>query len=189
MKTITCLILALAALPAAAAVDLDACTRDGQPIAQELCRSLRQADASSKSAQARTDAEKTALQRAKDRSAAFEAEQARKRDVEAAQRAEQRTAEAAAAAYWSEKSQALKQSVAERERQAEAQERVARKVCGADYGMPKVGMSLARARSCLGDSRLVGQVNRADGVASVYATDSLQLVVMDGKVVAWQGLR
>jgi len=65
----------------------------------------------------------------------------------------------------------------------------ARKECGEDFGMPRVGMTLQRARQCLGYARLVGQVNRKDGVASVYVNGRVQLIVMDGKVVAWQGLR
>jgi hypothetical protein len=65
----------------------------------------------------------------------------------------------------------------------------AHKACGEDFGMPRVGMTLDRARQCLGYAKLVGQVNRADGVASVYTNGRVQLVVMDGKVVAWKGLR
>lgn len=65
----------------------------------------------------------------------------------------------------------------------------AQKACGEDFGVPRVGMTLERAKQCLGYAKLVGQVNRADGVASVYTNGRVQLVVMDGKVVAWKGLK
>lgn len=75
------------------------------------------------------------------------------------------------------------------QRSGEAVRAKAQKECGADFGVPRVGMTLDRAKQCLGYAKLVGQVNRADGVASVYTNGRVQLVVMDGKVVAWQGLR
>jgi len=93
-------------------------------------------------------------------------------------------------AYWSKSNQA---EVAKAQARADAdaaeagrQDRVRRQVCGADYANPQVGMTVARVRSCVGDLVLQGQMNRKDGVASVYRSGRLQLVVMEGKVVAWE---
>lgn len=57
--------------------------------------------------------------------------------------------------------------------------------CGDDYRAPKVGMSLARAKDCVADFKLKGQINRADGVVSTYTAGQTYLHVMDGKIVSW----
>jgi len=75
------------------------------------------------------------------------------------------------------------------QREQDAVRAAAQKACGADFGVPRVGMTLDRAKQCLGHARLTGQVNRKDGVASLYTNDRVQLIVMENKVVAWNAIR
>jgi len=72
------------------------------------------------------------------------------------------------------------------ERQATRRNSDRRKLCGSDYAKPQVGMTLVRWQECVGDVVQTGQVNRRDGVASVYRSGPVELAVMGGKVVAWQ---
>lgn len=103
---------------------------------------------------------------------------------------EQAKARIAQDRYWEQEGQAklakLNRQAEADEREAQRQDKVRRKVCGADYAKPAIGMHIERLRSCVGDLTLVSQVNRADGVASVYSAGRLQLVVIGGKVAAWQ---
>jgi hypothetical protein len=189
MKIVTFLALMLATTAPMAGTDLEACTRDGAPIPDAFCRSLREADATAKRHQAPAENSPASLQRAREALTAARAEQQRQREADKQRAAEARAAAAVEEDYWKGQSKALQASLQASERAAERQEATARKVCGADYGMPRIGMPLARARSCLGDTRLVGQVNRDDGVASVYTNGRVQLYVMADKVVAWQATR
>jgi len=75
-----------------------------------------------------------------------------------------------------------------------------KKECGDDYGKVRVGMSLDRVKQCwrhFGIFRLTSEVNRDDGVLSVYsmpvddkgslafAFGVSAIYVMHGKVVGW----
>lgn len=68
-----------------------------------------------------------------------------------------------------------------------ASERTAKQksICGEDYRSPRVGMTLARAKECVAEFKLKGQINRADGVVSTYRAGDLYAHVMDGKIVSW----
>lgn len=68
-----------------------------------------------------------------------------------------------------------------------ASERTAKQkaICGDDYRSPRVGMTLAKAKECVADFKLKGQINRADGVVSTYMAGQTYLHVMDGKIVSW----
>lgn len=57
--------------------------------------------------------------------------------------------------------------------------------CGEDYKNPQIGMSLLRVKECVAPVKLVSQINRVDGVASLYQYGSLWLNVMEGHVIAW----
>jgi hypothetical protein len=61
--------------------------------------------------------------------------------------------------------------------------------CGADFQRPQVGMALARAQQCVGDLVPVHQVQRTDGVATVYQAGPLYITALGGKVVAWTNTR
>lgn len=81
---------------------------------------------------------------------------------------------------------------AKEDRQERAQEKkqadivnAKKQVCGDDYGAPKIGMTLGRAQQCVSKFRLTSQVNRADGVVSMYNGGGFYLHVMDGRIVAW----
>lgn len=87
-------------------------------------------------------------------------------------------------------SQEKRQQEIEAQRIADEKEAAARqKACGKDFETPRVGMSLERAKYCVGDLRLKGQVNRSDGVVSTYWAGKVFLHVMNGKVVSWGDLR
>lgn len=68
-----------------------------------------------------------------------------------------------------------------------ASERTAKQktICGEDYRSPRVGMTLIRAKECVAEFKLKGQLNRADGVVSTYMAGQTYLHVMDGKIVSW----
>lgn len=68
-----------------------------------------------------------------------------------------------------------------------ASERTAKQksICGDDYRSPRVGMTLVRAKECIADFKLKGQINRADGVVSTYMAGQTYLHVMDGQIVSW----
>lgn len=189
MKTFIVIGLLLASTWAGAAVDLATCREDGRAIHPDLCKSLRQVEASNQRRAAGQAKDAAATQRAKERSDAFEAKQAEQRQAQAEQDEAERDAAATQEAVRLTQSKALKDSLAQSEREAERQQSAARKTCGDDFGKPRVGMALERAKTCLGYARLVGQVNRKDGVASVYTNDRVQLIVMADKVVAWTALR
>lgn len=189
MKKLALLMLIVAPLAAEAAVDLTNCTEDGRPIAEQLCKGLRQAEASNQRVLARQAEDREALQRAKAAEAKLQADLAAQRESDEARWAAERAKQAAEDAEWKQKSAELQQSLKASEKQRDQLEAGARQTCGQDFGVPRVGMLLDRARTCLGSARLVGQVNRKDGVASVYTTGRVQLYVMEGKVVAWQALR
>lgn len=57
--------------------------------------------------------------------------------------------------------------------------------CGGDYKTPSIGMTIGRVQECVGPLKLSGQMNRPDGVASVYNYGPLWVNVMSGRVVAW----
>lgn len=73
---------------------------------------------------------------------------------------------------------------ASRERDAVAKKKA---TCGDDYLAPKIGMSIERAKQCVSPSlRVFGQVNRADGVVTIYRTGSgATFHAMNGVIVAW----
>lgn len=71
------------------------------------------------------------------------------------------------------------------DRRAEARRTQVKQMCGADYMTPSIGMSIGRAKECLGRMKLTGQINRKDGVVSTYVGATGYLHVMDGRVVAW----
>ena len=87
----------------------------------------------------------------------------------------------------------------QRNRVREEQRNLVRVECGNDYGKIRVGMRLDRLKKCWGRFhlfRLTGEVDRADGVVSIYEmrfmSDSLvyavgvsAIYVMHHKVVGW----
>jgi hypothetical protein len=72
------------------------------------------------------------------------------------------------------------------ERKARQKKAQQKKVCGDDYHKPRIGMTLERAKLCIGDIKMSGQLNRADGVVSAYEIpDILYMHFMDNVVVSW----
>ena len=64
-----------------------------------------------------------------------------------------------------------------------------KKECGADFETPRIGMTLERAKHCVGSLKLKGQINRPDGVVSTYWAGNIYVHVMSGKIVSWGDLR
>lgn len=60
-----------------------------------------------------------------------------------------------------------------------------RKACGKDYMAPRIGMPIKRALQCLGEFRMISQVNRKDGILSTYVNEDAMLQAIDGKLVSW----
>lgn len=89
-----------------------------------------------------------------------------------------------------------KQYELEREREERAEQRQQAKLkadrvlkmkqCGDDYGKPRIGMSLARVKECVGNFKLVSEINRADGVVSTYRSSGMYIHVMGGRISAWE---
>lgn len=173
--------------------DLDACTYNGQPIEARECEGLRQARESDRRHAATKAKEAADAQAARESYLALKAEQQRVQQLADEKRAAQ-TAEAEkrqqARMAWDAENLRVQSAKLDAMQASEQNARAkAQKACGEDFGKPRVGMALERAKTCLGYARLVGQVNRKDGVASVYTNDRVQLIVMNDKVVAWNAIR
>lgn len=111
-----------------------------------------------------------------------EEEQARKQAQWAAERAAERARQEAEF----QKQQAQRDAEERAEARRDAAATAARKAaCGSDYANPRIGMTLERAQQCVGNYKLVGQLNRADGVVSTYLGPKRYLHVMGGQIVAW----
>ncbi|WP_124446106.1 hypothetical protein [Paucibacter sp. KBW04] len=181
------LALAIAGPALAAGEDLAACRwANGAPIDPVVCDGLREL-AARDAEKAKRDADTRA--RGERDEASREAQQLALK-AEAEERMQAAKARKEGDAYWlqqgNEKMAAEQKKYDSQLAEQARQDKTRRQVCGADYAKPTVGMPLARARSCVGELTLVSQVNRNDGVASVYRAGRLQLVVMNEKVVAWQ---
>lgn len=57
--------------------------------------------------------------------------------------------------------------------------------CGTDYQSPKIGMTIARVKQCVATVRLVSQMNRADGVVTIYQGGGYTFSEMGGRVTYW----
>lgn len=69
---------------------------------------------------------------------------------------------------------------------SEAIETKKKLTCGDSYHKIRVGMEFATVKQCYGDFRLVSEINRADGIVSIYiARTGTRVYVMNGKVTAW----
>lgn len=125
-------------------------------------------------AQARREAEEQKQAKAEEERQQREAKYQQMRADQARQQAEME-AEAAA--------EEKRERAAKKKRDADFAELKAR--CGSDYKTPSIGMPIGRVQECVGPVKLSGQVNRPDGVASVYTYGPLWVNVMAGRVVAW----
>lgn len=187
IRTAATALLLSAAASAYAQNDLVNCTwSDGRPMEAKLCAHLadvEQKQAAKKAAQAEAAARNAAADAARQADQAA-ADAARQADFERLA-AERRAADSAAVAQTNAIARAADQAQQRAERQYEARMKQLQAECGADFQTPRVGMTLARARQCVGTLRLVSQVNRVDGVASVYRVGPLLLTVLQDRIVAW----
>lgn len=181
-------LLALCVAPAlAAGEDLENCRyANGISIDPRVCAALRQVAARTAAQEASADARLTTVRQ----------RQEEQQEKQRAQEAERQAQADARAAEWREKEAARKAEMARQQAIADkreaAQEKAAaekqaalKERCGRDYKNPTIGMSIDRAQECVARLRLTGQVNRTDGVVSIYEAGTLQAHVINGRIVAW----
>jgi hypothetical protein len=163
--------------------------KDGRAMAQRDCATLRRIKADDDEQRRRSEeqqqagrqreAERQAQAKEAERQQALVAEQRRAEERDR-QEAQQRETDA-----W------LAKDAAEQERRsaiANQRAQALRAKCGADYKVPRVGMTYERAAECVGPLRMYSQLQRADGLISVYTGPGVMLHVMGQKVVAWTRL-
>lgn len=163
--------------------------KDGRPMTERDCSTLRRVQAQDDAERQKQDAQ---LQAAREREAQRRA-QKQEDQRKAAEASEQRRAEEQARdeAQRRATEEMLAKEAAEEERQAKvASQRAAalRTKCGADYRAPRVGMSFDRMKECAGPVKLYSEIQRADGVISIYTSPSGMVHVLHGQVVAWTRL-
>ncbi len=167
----------------------------GQPIAddatwrhhrQQAALAAQQAQEQRATAAAAQQAQRAEQLRLAREAAA--AENARRAAEHQAAEDARKAADDAAVARWrvqeGERQAAADQAQREREeadRLEEARMDKLRKQCGADFGRPRVGMTLARARQCVADLELYAD----NGVAKVYRSGRLHVTVRGGTVASW----
>jgi hypothetical protein len=167
--------------------DLQNCMwKSGAVMDVRTCNSLRRLAERDAAAAAESDKRSAAS------NARYEKAQALRREKQEAQRLEQE----AQAAKWREEADARKAEAdrqREREEQIEARSAKAaaaketqrKQACGDDYRNIRVGMPIERAKACVANLRLTGQINRTDGVVSTYQAGRLYAHVINGKIVSW----
>ena len=188
MKKFLILLIATLSLAAAAVeYNLESCMfSNGLPLHPKSCESLRQHELK-KAAEQKRYKELDGVRRAAREEQRFEAE-AKEQDAK-------REREVKEARYKADEEQRNAMGLKAQQEQIDWEKATAKSAadrtakqksfCGDDYRSPKVGMTLARAKDCVADFRLKGQVNRADGVVSTYMAGQTYLHVMDGKIVSW----
>lgn len=172
---------------AAAGEDLERCLyNNGKSIDQRVCDVLRKHQAE---LDQRRERQALIDQEMKAKYQAFQAEKAAERER---QIAEERRREEQYQQELAKRAEEVRLQDEQRQREYEASERVlaskdaARKQeCGADYRILSIGMPIERAKRCVANFKLAGQINRADGVVSTYRSGRYYAHVMDGRIVSW----
>lgn len=164
--------------------DLENClTRDGAHIEQKVCDLLRK-EKSVEDAHQKRQAEY--LEQSRHQQAERDAEKAKKQAIVDAED-QKRVADLA---HQEAENKRYREQLAREERATEkaaaAREQAIKGKCGVDYRQPRIGMALARAQQCVGKFTLKSQINRADGVVSIYTNGYTYINVMDDRVVSWQ---
>lgn len=59
--------------------------------------------------------------------------------------------------------------------------------CGVDFQTPRLGMTLARARQCVGTLRLRSEAASFGDVTSIYSVGPYYLTTVNGRIVSWVG--
>lgn len=189
MKKLILILVFCAAGPSMSAVDYNLKTcmfNNGLPMHPQSCEALKKREARNAEA-GRKAGEKMAAQRALYDEQQAQVEVKRQED----QRAQEKRAQEWHAKNEEQNAMALKAQQEQRQWEVAtakaASDRTAKQksLCGDDYRSPRVGMTLIRAKECVADFKLEGQINRADGVVSTYIAGQTYLHVMDGKIVSW----
>ena len=173
---------------AARGEDLVKCiSPDGTRIPATLCERYRQQEIAERKRLARFAEQDRQQQLVRDEerkqqeTKSLEIRQQREK-VDEEQRKEQAARQAKSEADY----ERYKREEAKQEKRAAENTRAKKERCGTDYGAPRIGMTIERAQDCVGNFKLVSQLNRADGVVSTYSSGRVHLHVMNGKVGAWE---
>lgn len=174
--------------PVQAANDLVNCVYEstGISIDPKVCEVLRRQEAKKAA-----DAERFKKMAEEDRARAAQA----KAEQDAANAIEREKREAAHQ-EWVRKEEARKAELQKeqdaRDKEYAAQDRAVasaeakrKSACGDDYKNLQIGMAITRVQQCVAPFKLVGQLNRADGVVSTYRSGGVYAHVMNGRVVSW----
>ncbi|MDZ7920736.1 hypothetical protein [Rhodoferax sp.] len=168
-------------------INLETCTyKDGTPFSAKACASLkRRAEQQAKESAIAAEQQEQRLKAKQDWLRKNEEEERAKKLIEEKRNTEwlARHKESNAAALQAQNEQKEweeKTAKAVEKRSAEL-----RSVCGDDYKNLQIGMTMNRAQQCVAPFKLVGQLNRADGVVSTYRSGSVYAHVMNGRVVSW----
>jgi hypothetical protein len=174
--------------PGYAADDLVNCIYKSTGIAMDpkICEGMRRYEA-----QKIADAERYKKIAEEDRARAAQAQA----EYDAAKAVEQQKREVTHQ-EWVKKNEAQKaelqreQDASDREYAAEEKavalaEAKRKTTCGDDYKNLQIGMAISRAQQCVSAFKLVGQLNRADGVVSTYRSGYVYAHVMNGRIVSW----
>lgn len=179
--------LAIAGSCYASSLDLSTCTfANGVKVPDDECAVYRKLEEQKKA---------LADQREKQRLEAVEAEARFQQERQQAAQEMRRKHEAALKRQQEEFEKRQQEYEAQRaiedreyeqaQRRARAAEAAAKANCGDDFKSPRVGMTIQRAKQCVGRFKMVAQINRADGVVTTYRGNAGTLHVMQGVVIAW----
>ena len=189
MKKLLIGLICSAPLAGAFAMDYDLQTcmfNNGLPMHQKSCESLKKRDAQN-AEQARRYNERQAANRLVQDEQRAQAE-AKQQEVQREQKLKQAEWKAEKDADHAMGLKAQQEQIQwEKATAKAASDRTAKQksICGEDYRSPRVGMTLVRAKECVAEFKLKGQINRADGVVSTYMAGQTYLHVMDGQIVSW----
>lgn len=182
-----CALAAVSASASGAGEDLEQCRyNNGRPMDLRVCESLRKAAARS---EVLRNHQQTSQREAAERNAEQQRMQLEK-DAEdrrlQAERAEAYRAQRELEQAGARKAQQEQQDweIAQ-ERSAARLETKRKEECGQDYKAISIGMHIERAKRCVAPFKLIGQINRVDGVVSTYRSGEMYAHVMDQKIVSW----
>lgn len=187
-KTIIYVLIGCASIAHAAAdYDLDACMfSNGRPMHPKTCESLRKRAEQEVVEQARRKERQELYQQElkvlQEKRQAEEQEKQRQREQQQAEWQARRDAEKALALKAQEDQRAWEVASEKAAANRTAERKTA---CGDDYKNLQIGMTVNQMQQCVAPFKLVGQLNRADGVVSTYRSGSVYAHVMSGRVVSW----
>lgn len=167
--------------------DLKNCMFDnGLPMHPKACESLKNREQEKAVERERGMARNAQLKMEREKSQAAEAANYERQKLESQEREQKRLAaiEERQLAIDSERREEEKRDALQA-KAAAGRQATLKSECGKDYKAITIGMPIQRAQRCVANLKLIGQINRADGVVSTYQAGRIYAHVMDGKIVSW----